>query len=133
MVCVCTYSSVFTDPSLTLDNVTTIMKDVEKWVNVAGRIGIPGSKLRESATTDQCKQACWDYWLHHHPAPSWRLLADGLYIYAKHGALEVLQMNYLKGESIEAYHSLLGNWVLYDSELLSGTTELSKLSVLKSS
>ena len=105
------YSPLFTDPSLTLNNVTAILKDVEMWENVALSIGIPDSKRLElqsqSATTDQLKQAYWDYWLRHHPAPSWRLLAGGLYIWGVHGALEVLQMNYLKGESIGAYHSLL--------------------------
>ena len=108
------YSPLFTDPTLTLNNVTAIMKDVQRWENVAAWIGIPFSKRvelqRQNPTTDQAKQACWDYWLHHHPAPSsWRILAGGLYMYKEHGALEVLQMNYLKGESIGAYHSLLGN------------------------
>ena len=89
------------------------MKDVQEWEDVAGWIGIPVSKRlelqRQNPTIDQAKQACWDYWLHHHAAPSWRILAGGLYEWAKRGALEMLQMNYLKGESIGAYHSLLGN------------------------
>jgi hypothetical protein len=87
------------------------MKDVQQWENVATLIGIPDSKQRElqrqNLPTDQAKQACWDYWLHHHPAPSWRILAHGLYFWIDHGALEILQMNYLKGESIGAYYSLL--------------------------
>ena len=107
------HSPLFTDPTLTLNNVTAIMKDVRQWESVADWIGIPLSKRRElksqSPTTDQAKQACWDYWLHHHPAPSWRILAGGIYEWREHGALEVLQMNYLKGESIGAYHSLLGS------------------------
>ena len=90
------------DPTLTLNNVTAIMKDVWQWEKVADWVGISDSKHHElesqSSTTDQAKQACWDYWLHHHPAPSWRILADGIYFWGKHGALEVLQMNYLKGE-----------------------------------
>ena len=80
------------------------MKDVHQWEGVAYWIGIPGSKYselqRQNPTTDQAKQACWDYWLHHHPDPSWRILADGLCVWREHGALEVLQMNYLKGEYI---------------------------------
>ena len=88
------------------------MKDVQRWEGVADWFGIPYSKRRklksQNPTTDQAKQACWDYWLHHHAAPSWRILAGGLYRWWEHGALEVLQMNYLKGESIRAYHSLLG-------------------------
>ena len=80
------------------------MKDVQQWESVVTWIGIPPSKYYElqsqNPTIDQAKQACWDYWLHHHLAPSWRILADGLYECWEHGALEVLQMNYLKGESI---------------------------------
>ena len=79
------------------------MKDVQKWIGVAFWIGIPVSRRDEfqsqNPTTDQHKQACWDYWIHHHPAPSWRILAGGLYFRKEHGALEVLQMNYLKGET----------------------------------
>ena len=63
----------------------------------------------QNPTTDQAKQTYWDYWLRHHPAPSWRILAGGLYERQEHGALEVLLINYLKGESTGAYHSLLGN------------------------
>ena len=95
------YSPLFTDPTLTLNSVTAIMKDVQKWDDVAYWIGIPENKRDElrslKPTTDQAKQACWDYWLHHHPACSWSILAGGLYYCGEHGALEVLQMNYLKG------------------------------------
>ena len=80
------------------------MKDVQRWEGVTDWIGIPPSKRFElesrNPTTDQYKQACWDYWLYNHPAPSWRILADGLFFWGKHGALEVLQMNYLKGEYV---------------------------------
>ena len=83
------------------------MKDVQRWDGMADWIGIPHSKRVELAsqnpTIDLAKQAYWDYWLHHHAAPSWRMLADGLCVYGEHGALEVLQMNYLKGESIGPY------------------------------
>ena len=78
------------------------MKDIQRWEDVAGWIGIPRSnrlELQRQSPT-QAKQACWDYWLHHHHAPSWRILAGGLYFWGEHGALEVLQMNYLKGEYI---------------------------------
>ena len=108
-------SPLFTDPTLTLNNVTVIMKDVQGWEVVADWIGINYFKRVElkrfcqNPTTDQHKQAYWDYWFHHHSAPSWRILADGLYCCGEHGALEVLLMNYLKGKNIGAYHDLLGN------------------------
>ena len=80
------------------------MKDVQWWGGVVGLIGIPGSKRdeleRQNRTTDLAKQACWDYWLHHYPGCSWSILAGGLYFWWERGALEVLQMNYLKGKSI---------------------------------
>ena len=98
------YSPLFTDPTLTLNNVTAIVKDVQPWVNMAIWIGIPYRKCNElqsqNRTTYQAKQACWDYWLHHHPGCSWSILAGGLYFWEEHGALEVLQMNYLKDKSI---------------------------------
>ena len=96
--------SLFTDPTLTLNNVTAIMKDVRQCDNAAFWIGIPDSKRYElqslNPTTNQHRQAYWDYWLHHHPSPSWRILAGALYCWGEHGALEVLQMNYLKGDSV---------------------------------
>ena len=92
----------FTDLTLTFNNVTAVMKDVQRWKRVAWWIGVSPSKWNElqskNSTTDQAKQACWDYWIHHHPAPSWRMLADALYVEREHGALELLLMNYLKGE-----------------------------------
>ena len=97
----------FTDITLTLDNVAAIMKDVQRWRRVAWWIGVSPSKWvelqSENRTSDQAKQTCWDYWLHHHPAPSWKMLADALYVEREHGALEVLLMNYLKGEYIMLY------------------------------
>ena len=77
------------------------MKAVWQWEDVADWIGIKRNDVqRQNQSDDQHKQAYWDYWLHRHPAPSWRILADGLLVIKEHGALEVLQMNYLKGEYI---------------------------------
>ena len=38
------------------------------------------------------------YYLAHHPGPSWRIIATALYNAGEHGALEVVQKLYLKGE-----------------------------------
>ena len=90
------------DLTLTLNNVAAIMKDVEQWKRVAWWIGVPFKKWvelqKQNSATDQAKQACWDYWLHYHPAPTWRMLADALYVEKEHGALDMLLKNYLKGE-----------------------------------
>ena len=97
----------YTEPTLTLANVTSIMKHVQEWEAVANWIDIAYSKLVElgdqNPTTAQCKQACWDYLLIHHPAPSWRRLADGLYRMEEHEELEVLRINYPKGACIHVY------------------------------
>ena len=78
------------------------MKDVKRWKRVAWWIGVPASKYedlqRQYRTGDQAKLACWNYWLQNHPAPSWRILADALYVEREHGALDVLLMSYLKGK-----------------------------------
>ena len=93
-------------------------EDVRQWELVADWIGIPPNKrlelVNQNPTTDQAKQACWNYWLHYHPAPSWRILAGGLYFWGKHGALEVLQMNYLKGVVLHIVHVVVyrRNWLL---------------------
>ena len=103
------------------------MKDVQRWAYVANWIGIPSIKRLElesqSPTADQAKQACWDYWLHHHPAPSWRILAGGLYFWHEHGALEVLQMNYLKGEyayAIACHGTFICTVYIHDNVYLAG-------------
>ena len=96
-----------TEPTLTLTNVTAIMENVQKWEIVTSYIDIPYSKYdelkKQNPTTAQCKQACWDYWLNHHPAPSWRGVASALYGCYEHGALEGLQMKYLKGKCAYVY------------------------------
>ena len=45
----------------------------------------------------QRKQAYWEYWLTHHPSPSWLVVANALYMVNEYGALEVSQKTYLKG------------------------------------
>ena len=99
-----------TEPTLTLTNVTAIMEHVQRWKHVAFHINIPESKLdelmKQNPTTAQRKQACWDYWLSHHSAPSWRSLANALYEWKVHGTLEVLQMKYLKGKCAYMYKDM---------------------------
>ena len=99
-----------TEPTLTLTNVTAIMEHVQEWEIMANDVDIPYSKRNELMvqypTTTQHKQACWDYWLSHHPAPSWRSLANILYEWKEHGTLEVLQMKYLKGKCAYMYKDM---------------------------
>ena len=63
---------------------------------------IPYSKHREMRvqyrSVSQRKQAYLEYWLTHHPSPSWLVVANALYKRYEHGALKVLQKVYLKGK-----------------------------------
>ena len=63
---------------------------------------IPVSKQRELQqqypVVAQHKQAYSAYYLAHHPGPSWRIIATALWQEKEHGALEVVQKLYLKGE-----------------------------------
>ena len=50
----------------------------------------------------QCRQKCWEVYLSEHPSPSWKQVADALYIQSSSGIeylkeLEVVQKKYLKG------------------------------------
>ena len=45
-------------------------------------------------------RAYMDYWITHHPAPSWKLIAISLWMAEELGALEVVQKLYFKGKQI---------------------------------
>ena len=66
---------------------------------VSVQLHIPDSKRWEIKKLYLSKQAYWQYWLTHHPSPSWLVVADALYMQYEHGALKVLQKMYLKGKS----------------------------------
>ena len=71
---------------------------------VADYLHIPASKREEMqgqySSISQHRQQYCRYWLSDHPAPSWLVVADSLYLTREHGALEALQKFYLKGEHI---------------------------------
>ena len=92
-----------TDPSLTLTNLTQLLEDVRDLIDVSAYLHIPFS-VYCSITTQQSseserRKACWEWYLNNHPCPSWRHIANALYISKEHGVLEVLKSRYLKGES----------------------------------
>ena len=84
-----------TDPSLTLTNLTQLLKDVWDLVNVTAYLDISRS-VYDSITS---RKACWEWYLNNHPCPSWRHIANALYMKNEYGMLEVLKSRYLKGES----------------------------------
>ena len=63
---------------------------------------IPRSKQEELQqqypSTSHRRRAYSTYYLTHHPAPSWQIVATALYDVKEMGALEVVQKLYLKGE-----------------------------------
>ena len=92
-----------TDPSLTLTNLTQLLEDVRDLYLVSGYLDIPLSvysriKAQESSESEH-RKACWEWYLNNHPCPSWRHIANALYMSKQHGVLEVLKSRYLKGES----------------------------------
>ena len=76
--------------------------DDESTLNVVDWLHIPISKQRELRqqypVVAQRKRAYSAYYLAHHPGPSWRIIANALWQSKEHGALEVVQKLYLKGE-----------------------------------
>ena len=94
------------DPTLTLPNLTTLLENVD-WYDVGQRMDIPDATLdmiRDSGGDDsQRRQKCWEVYLSEHPSPSWKQVADALYIWSFWGGtdclkeLEVVQKKYLKG------------------------------------
>ena len=91
-----------TDPSLTLTNLTQLLEDVRYLYDVSSYLDIPISvysriKAQQSSESE-CMKACWEWYLNNHPCPSWRHIANVLYMRDEHGVLEVLKSRYLKGE-----------------------------------
>ena len=94
------------DPTLTLPNLTTLLENVN-WDSVGRWMDIPDATLdmiHDSGSDDsQRRQKCWEVYLSEHPSPSWKQVANALYIesslddteYLKE--LEVVQKKYLKG------------------------------------
>ena len=93
-----------TDPSLTVKNMSEIMKDIGvKWRWVSINIGIPSDEIesiskKHGTDASKCGAAAWEYWLDNHPAPSWTLLADALYENMEHDALKLLKQKYPVGK-----------------------------------
>ena len=63
---------------------------------------IPDSKYealkKQHPDGAQLKKAMCEWYLANYPAPSWRDVADKLYISKEHAVLDVLRMHYLKGQ-----------------------------------
>ena len=99
------FFSLHLDTSLTLNNIREILEQME-WndydsVVFPEVIGIPDSWVKEhidhkNATS---RKVAWKHWLENHPAPSWALIAEGLYRTYNHHILKQLEIQYPSGKS----------------------------------
>ncbi len=92
----------FSEPTLTLSNLTTLLENVD-WDNVGRALWIPPSKLdmiQQQHHKSKCRQACWELYLNEVPFPSWKTVAEALYLKGYLEELEIVQKKYLKGESV---------------------------------
>ena len=94
-----------TEKSLTLDNLNSVLDGVQNMdYGVTNWLQIPPikrDKLQQQFNGNQLKRAYTVHFLSCHPAPSWRIVANALWQADEHGALELVQKFYLKGESSE--------------------------------
>ena len=92
-----------TESTLTLDNLTSVLDGVERYLDsVAVWLHITFSKreeLQQQYGWEQRRRAYSTYFITKHPSPSWILVANALWESRELGALEVVQKLYLKGES----------------------------------
>ena len=103
-----------------MSNLYDALKEVErvideskfKWVrgsksDLADYLDIPESKQREitnhHSDESQRKHAIIEEFINNHPAPSWRLVAEGLYKNKDNRALQIVKQKYLKGKKLSSY------------------------------
>jgi hypothetical protein len=90
-----------TEPSLTLDALSSVLDGIQDLDAVRQWLQIPGSKRREleqQYDRRQLPRAYSTVFLTEVPSPSWSIVALALWEAGEHGALEVVQKLYLKGE-----------------------------------
>ena len=91
-----------TEPSLTLDTLTSVLDGVQDLDGVGVYLQIPYSQrdeLQRQYDRRQLPRAYSTVFLTDNPSPSWSTIALALWVVGEHGALEVVQKLYLKGES----------------------------------
>ena len=90
-----------TEPSLTLDTLTSVLNGVQRLDDVGDWLQIPRSKrdeLEHQYDRRQLPRAFSNVFLTDNLSPSWSTVAFALWSGGEHGALEVVQRLYLKGE-----------------------------------
>ena len=100
----CTYTCTYTEPSLTLDTLSSILESVQRLDGFGGvgfYLQIPRFKrdeLGQQYNRRQLSRAYSTVFLTENPSPSWSTVALAMWEAGEHGALEVVQKLYLKGE-----------------------------------
>ena len=100
-MCTHTYIHTLTEPSLTVNNLSTVLDGVQIIDNVTAWLQIPVSKqgeLKQQYNSSQVKKALAECFITHHPTPSWMIVGNAIWKGGEHKALEVVQKLYLKGE-----------------------------------
>ena len=100
-LCMSVSSHIYLDPSLTVDSLSSVLDTVQDLNGVVDQLHIPSSKQAELAQQYDKKQhnrAFAAYFLTHHAAPSWRVIALALWQTGELKALESVQKLYYKGE-----------------------------------
>ena len=91
------------DPTLTVENVTEVMREVGNWERVVGVFGlsIPYSKLQEikqqSYTERDRSRLAGEYWVNTDPDASWLVLGRALYEEGEETALAMVKQYLPKG------------------------------------
>ena len=105
------FLSVFPDPSLTPENLSTVLDSMEDglWYWFSHYVNIPGSEIDKirfqypsSSQSKQAKQAIIPLLISTHPSLSWRIVADALYRMwydSSHRALDHLQQKFPTGNT----------------------------------
>ena len=103
-----------------MSNLYDALKEVERVIDeskfrmkqyskrdLADYLEIPKRKQREitnhQSDESQRKHAIIEEFINNHPAPSWRLVAEGLYKNKHNRALQIVKQKYLKGKKLSSY------------------------------
>ena len=82
------------DPSLTAENVSSVLGTLRDWRTVSGVLSVPLSREQIIETTFSTetarRQAAVDSWLRYSPTASWTWLAGQLYSWKERTALEAV-------------------------------------------
>ena len=96
------------DPSLTMDNLMSVLKDVKNWSSeihgLPWCLDIPPSKRIELENMypdlSQRKPAILQYWLDTFPYPCWERICYALYWQKEYEVLQRVQENFFVGKSV---------------------------------